>query len=334
MKNQILFSAILSLVIIFSSCKKETEHCHLDEDILNTDLELKIVRLENDFFSAKTPDEFTYLFENHSYFAEKYLLTSNYPFKEDLAADLLATHQDTLMRELYDEVMIHYPDVTGLEKDLSDAFKYIKHYFPEFKVPKVYTFVSGFSSDLYIDEEMVVIGLDYFLPSDHRFQVPDLPEYIAKRYEAKYIVPMIVTAISSVYNKTDLKQNSLVAEMIYYGKAYHFTKAILPCTPDEFIIGYSSEEVAACFDNEVLIWSYFVENDLLFETNPFEIRKYTGEAPSTVEISPDAPGRVGRWLGWNIVDDYQFNKDVPLWELMEESDTEKIFKLSGYKPRP
>jgi gliding motility-associated lipoprotein GldB len=334
MKNQILLSAFLILITLFSSCKKEKEECRLDEDILKTDIDLEIIRLEKDFFSATNAEEFSYLFENHPYFAEKYLLADTYPSKEQLATELLATHQDTLMRELYDEVMIHYPDIKGLETELTNAFKYIKHYFPEFKIPKVYTFVSGFSSDLYIDEEMIVIGLDYFLPADHRFQAPDLPEYISKRYEAKYIVPMIVTAISSVYNKTDLKQNSLVAEMIYYGKAYHFTKAILPCTPDEYIIGYSSEEVAACFDNEVMIWSYFVENDLLFETNPFEIRKYTGEAPATVEISPDAPGRIGRWLGWNIVDDYQFNKDVPLRELMEDSDTEKIFKLSGYKPRP
>ena len=334
MKNQILLPAILILVTLFSSCKQEPEECRLDEDILKTEVDLEIVRLEKEFFDAKSAEDFSYLFEQHPYFAEKYLLTSTYPTKEELAAELLVAHQDTLMLELYDEVMVHYPDIVDLEKDLGNAFKYIKHYFPEFKIPKVYTFVSGFSSDLYVDSEMIVIGLDYFLPANHRFQAPDLPEYIAKRYEAKYIVPMIVTAISSAYNKTDLKQNSLVAEMIYYGKAYHFTKAILPCTPDEFIIGYSGEEVAACFDNEEMIWSYFVENDLLFETNPFEIRKYTGEAPSTVEISPDAPGRVGRWLGWNIVDDYQFNNEVPLWELMAESDTEKIFKLSGYKPRP
>jgi len=334
MKNLTLSLAILIFATLISSCKKETEECQLDEDILKTEVELKIVRLETEFFSAKSTEEFAYLFENHPYFTEKYLLAGTYPSKEQLAGELLLTHHDTLMRELYDEVMIHYPDIVDLEKELTNAFKYIKHYFPEFKIPKVYTFVSGFSSDLYIDDQMIVIGLDYFLPADHRFQAPDVPEYIANRYEAKYIVPMIVTAISSAYNKTDLKQNTLVAEMIYYGKAYHFTKAILPCIPDEYIIGYTSEEVAACFDNEVLIWSYFVENDLLFETNPFEIRKYTGEAPATVEISPDAPGRVGRWLGWNIVDDYQANQNVALWELMGETDAGKIFKLSGYKPRP
>jgi gliding motility-associated lipoprotein GldB len=334
MKNQILLSSILIVITLVSSCKKAIEECQLDENILKNGINLQIVRLENDFFGAQSASDISYLFENHPYFADKYLLISTYPSKEELAAELLTTHQDTLMRELYDEVKIHYPEITDLEKELTNAFKYIKHHFPEFKVPKVYTFVSGFSSDLYIDEEMIVIGLDYFLPADHRFQASDVPEYIAKRYESKYVVPMIVTAISSRYNKTDPSQNSLLAEMIYYGKAYHFTKAILPCTPDEFIIGYTSQEVAACFDNEVMIWSYFVENDLLFENNPFEIRKYTGEAPATVEISPDAPGRVGRWLGWNIVDDYEANANVELWELMGESDASKIFKLSGYKPRP
>lgn len=121
--------------------------------------------------------------------------------------------------------------------------------------------------------------------------------------------------------------------MIYYGKAYHFTKSILPCVSDEFIIGYTSEEIASCYANEEFIWSHFVENDLFFETNPFEIRKYTGEAPSTDEISPDAPGRLGRWIGWNVVDDYRFNNKFSLEELMMEADAEKIFRQSKYKPR-
>lgn len=125
----------------------------------------------------------------------------------------------------------------------------------------------------------------------------------------------------------------MLAEMLFYGKAYHFTKSVLPCVADDFIIGYTTEEVEACFANEEFIWSHFIENDLLYETNPFEIRKYTGEAPATDVISQDAPGRVGRWLGWNIVDDYRFNNDVSLDELMGLDDAEKLFRQSGYKPR-
>lgn len=305
----------------------------LDEEILSLPLDFKIEPLEDEFFQASTASDFLFLLEKYPEFAESYLSAGSYPNKEVLAEELLEVHQDTLLRELYQEVKINFPRIDSLETELANAFQYIKYYFPEFKVPKVYTFVGGFGSDIYIDKDILVIGLDYFLPAAHRFQPPDLPQYIAVRYQRPYIVPMVITAISAAFNKTDLGQNNLLAEIIYYGKSYHFTKAILPCTPDEFIIGYSAEEIQACFDNEQLIWAHFVENDLLFETNPFVIRKYTGEAPATDEISPDAPGRLGRWLGWNIVDDYVFNQNIGLHQMMDETDAGKIFKLSGYKPR-
>ena len=156
-----------------------------------------------------------FLLEEYPEFTDLYLQSNLYASKEDLATELYAIHQDTLMVELYEEVKKNYAEISDLEIDLLNAFKYIRFYFPEFKVPKVYTFVSGFSSDLLVHEDIIVIGLDYFLPAAHRFQPPDLPNYITKRYEKDYLVPMIVTAISSRYNKTDLKQNTLLSEMIF-----------------------------------------------------------------------------------------------------------------------
>lgn len=324
----------LLLAVLLTSCKEEDNTaCQLDPEILKSNILVEINRLEVDYFSADSEEDFLYLFEKYPDFTEKYLLSAEYESKAAMASELLELHQDSMLVELYDEVMVHYPDVSALEQDLSDAFKYIQYHFPEFKIPKVYTFVSGFATDLYLDDEMIVIGLDYYLPFEHRFQPPDLPQYISNRYQSGYIVPMIVMAISSKFNQIDLSQNTLIAEMIYFGKAYHFTKSILPCTSDEFIIGYTPEEIIACFDNEEFIWSYFVENDLFFETNPFIIRKYTGEAPATDEISPDAPGRIGRWLGWNIVDDFRANNQLSLRDMMQISDTGRIFRQSGYKPR-
>ncbi|MFD2034366.1 gliding motility lipoprotein GldB [Belliella marina] len=326
------FLSFLPLLLFFS-CNKDKEECNLNPMILDALDDLSITRLEDSFYTVESMEEMRYLLEDFPDFTKNYLQVEQYESKEELAEELLEINQDSLMQELYGEVKSNFPELDQLEKDLNHAFAYIKYYFPDFKVPKVYTFLSGFSNDLYISDDIIVIGLDYFLPKEHRFQPSDLPRYIADRYESDYIVPMIVTAISSKYNKVDPNQNSLLAEMIFYGKAYHFTKAILPCMPDDFIIGYTAEEVASCFANEKFIWSHFIENDLLFETNPFEIRKYTGEAPATDVISPDAPGRIGRWLGWNIVDDYRMNHDIPLDELMENQDAESIFRLSGYKPR-
>lgn len=322
----------LLLLILGFACGKKEETCELSSVILNQDLTLNITRLENDFFEVKTYEEFKYLFEEHPEFTKEYLQMDLYPSPDSLAAELLAVHQDSSMQVLFDSVEYVYRDFSDIEKELETAFKAIKYYFPEFKVPKVYTFVSGFNSDLVVTDDLIVIGLDYFLPPSHTFQ-PELPRYMAERYDRPYIVPMIVMAISARFNKTNPADNTLLAEMIYYGKTYHFTKAILPCTSDQYIIGYTPEAITESFDNEELIWSHFVENELLYETNPFEIRKYIGEAPFTDAISTKAPGRLGRWLGWNIVDDYQFNQGVDLPTLMAEPDAEKIFSQSGYRPR-
>ncbi|UCS94388.1 gliding motility lipoprotein GldB [Echinicola marina] len=329
-KNPLLF---LALLIVLFSCKKESQNCEISEEVQAVQVDLKIERLEDLLFEAKGQGDISYFLESHPDFSAKYLQEDLYPSKEALISTLIEIPNDTLMQELYEEVTAEFPSIRQVEQDLETAFKHIKYFYPSFKVPKVYTFVSGFTSDIYLDEDMLVIGLDYFLPNDHRFQPPEMPEYIAKRYDKDHLVPMIITAISSVFNETDLQDNTLLAEMIYYGKAYHFTKSMLPCTPEKFIIGYTPAELAACYSNEDFIWTHLIEEEAIYETNPFNIRKYTGEAPATDVISPDAPGRVGRWVGWNIVDAYSEKNNIGLKDLMTEKDAKKIFMQSAYKPR-
>lgn len=323
---------LIPILILVFACGKKNQTCELDPDILDQDIYLSITRLEDEFFGANTVKDYLFLLDKHPEFAEVYLQESMYFSPDSLAASLLEIHQDSALRVLYDSVKVEFADISDIETDLKNAFKSVKYYFPDFKIPKVYTFVSGFNSDLIVTDDMIVIGLDYYLPADHSFQ-PDIARYMAVRYEREYLVPMIVLAISSRYNITDPTNNTLLSEMMYYGKAYHFVKAIMPCTSDQFIIGYTPEEIAECFENEEFIWAHFVENELLYQTNPFEIRKYIGEAPFTDAISTKAPGRLGRWLGWNIVDDYQSNQNVDLAVLMMEWDVEKIFRQSGYRPR-
>lgn len=323
---------LIPILILVFACGKKNQTCELDPDILDQDIDLSITRLEDEFFGANTVKDYLFLLDKHPEFAEVYLQESMYFSPDSLAASLLEIHQDSALRVLYDSVKVEFADISDIETDLKNAFKSVKYYFPDFKIPKVYTFVSGFNSDLIVTDDMIVIGLDYYLPADHSFQ-PNIARYMAVRYEREYLVPMIVLAISSRYNITDPTNNTLLSEMMYYGKAYHFVKAIMPCTSDQFIIGYTPEEIAECFENEEFIWAHFVENELLYQTNPFEIRKYIGEAPFTDAISTKAPGRLGRWLGWNIVDDYQSNQNVDLAVLMMEWDVEKIFRQSGYRPR-
>ena len=60
---------------------------------------------------------------------------------------------------------------------------------------------------------------------------------------------------------------------------------------------------------------------------------YLNDGPFTAEVSQDAPGRLGVWLGWRIVESYmEHNEEVSLQELLAEGDAQKILELSFYKP--
>tara|TARA_R110002050_G_scaffold25346_7_gene67566 strand:+ start:7705 stop:8712 length:1008 start_codon:yes stop_codon:yes gene_type:complete len=327
-----LLPVLLPVAFLFG-CNQSNEQCELPSGYKDNLSYIDIIRMENLYFENITKEKILANLESYPEFSKAMFANIGLENQEQLAKELLLIHQDSGMIELYQEVKKIYGDISDIKTELENAFAGIKYHYPDYKIPTVYTFVSGFGSDLIVTDEVIIIGLDYFLPEDHKFQPVDLPNYILKRYNRAHLVPTIVTAISSQFNKTKLTDRSLLAEMIYYGKSYHFTKTILPCTSDELIIGYETEEILGSYANEEMIWGHFIENELLFETNPFVIRKYTGEAPFTDEISPDAPGRIGRWIGWNIVDDYKQNNGLSLTELIEQDDAQLIFKNSGYKPR-
>jgi uncharacterized protein YjaZ len=57
------------------------------------------------------------------------------------------------------------------------------------------------------------------------------------------------------------------------------------------------------------------------------------ERPATLEVGEKCPGRIGQWVGWEIVKSYMnSHEEVTLQELMQSNDAEKIFKESKYKP--
>ncbi|MDX5437438.1 MAG: gliding motility lipoprotein GldB, partial [Pontibacter sp.] len=211
----------------------------------------------------------------------------------------------------------------------------IKYYYPEYHVPQVKTFVTGLGTlgnDLYVTDSMIVFGIDYFIGPKAIYR-PQAYDYILNRYEPDKMVPAAMLLLSNRFNKTNFPDRTLLSEMIGMGKAYYFVESVLPCVPEAKIIFYSEKEVADVHHNEGRIWAHFIEKELLFDKTPFIVNKYIGERPNTPEIDATAPGRIGAWVGWQIVRKYmERNPSVTLPELMAETDYRKIFEESKYKP--
>jgi hypothetical protein len=109
---------------------------------------------------------------------------------------------------------------------------------------------------------------------------------------------------------------------------------MLPDSPDELIFGFTSDQMKFCRNNEAQMWQYLIENDLLFKTDQFTIRKLTGEAPFTSFFTNESPGRASVWLGFRIIESYMMkNQGVKLEELMNNTDVQGILEKAKYSPQ-
>jgi hypothetical protein len=147
------------------------------------------------------------------------------------------------------------------------------------------------------------------------------------------MVPAITLLLSDQFNRVNAEDETMLAEMIASGKAYYFSKRILSDVPDHVLMAYPDSVMQDVQGNEAVIWAHFIERTLLYESSHFIKNKYLGERPFVAEIGRRCPGRIGAWLGWNIVEHYaEENPAISLPELMNQSDAQVIFQGSGYKP--
>ncbi|GAB2570008.1 gliding motility protein GldB-related protein [Spirosoma areae] len=316
----------LFCLYLLTSCKK-------NEDIT-------LLRLDQQLFSGKSPDKIQAFLNRNSAVSQLYFNANGAVNDTALVRELTNRVNNPALNQLNTQIQAEFSDMADLKKQLADAFTNIKKDFPDFHSPKVATIVTGFlGPDLVVTDSLIIIGLDYFAGPKAKYRPPrqEFPEYILRRYAKEYIVPAIVFAISDKYNATNHQDQTMLADMIYYGKGYIFTKTMLPDmggepVADSLVIGYSDKQLTQTFNAQDIVWAHFIDNQLLYQTNPAVKQRYLNERPFTAEIGQACPGAIGRWLGWRMVGMYHDeHSSVSLADLMRNSDARQIFEQSGYK---
>ena len=326
---------ILIFLALFQACdSNEDNECAIEPDI-DKIASLEIERLEFDLLKTTNRDSLRHFLKNEPIITNYFLQRASYPndsvMMEVLINKFNSPHIDTLLMEI-DRV---FGDLSILEGELNQAFSHLQYYYPEVKLPKVQTVATGLDYDLFVSDSLIVIGLDYYLGESAKYRPINMYQYILKRYAPEYIVPsiMLLYGISPEYNHTSLKDKSILADMVSYGKSFYFAKQMTPCTPDSVIIWYTNNEIVGSRNNIDVIWTHFVENELLYETNHMVKKKYIDDRPKTYEIGDEAPGRIGTWLGWQIIKKYMDeNPSTTLPQLMQTESSQQLFKASKFKP--
>jgi hypothetical protein len=325
----ILLAGMLVLYVLYNVLSRPKQIVPADVSI-----SVEIKRLEDGLFKLQTKSEIATFLEQNQLLAEQFLGLENDQERSQLVDKLYDMVRDTALQELYQEVQHKFKDISQLQSQLEYAFRRLKSYYPTFEVPQVVTFITGMGTDLYVSKQLIVVGLDFFLGEGAKFRPLRMPNYILRTYQPQYILPKLILLLSQQFNVENSKDNTLLHDMLYAGKAYFFTKALLPKVSDATVLCYTEAQYVDTEKHQRFVWQHFIDHELFYETNHMIKKRYLGDRPFTSEIGPGCPGNIGGWLGYQIIKKYmQNNRDITLPILMSSMDAQHLFMQAKYKPK-
>ncbi len=326
---------LFAVLFTVFSCSKSNKVIDVSEIEVTT----TISRLDLELSTCKRLEEVTVLLDKNPDLVHSFISYGIFPNKKVMAESFLLLAKDEKLKELFDEVAKEYTDISDVTPQITSLYKHIKYYFPNFEEPTIYMLMGGFGGfdANYMNEKTLVLGMENFLSNKGKYfpRRETTPFYMHKHYVREKVPSKIATMLAQFefanFDKTD---KTLINAMVYWGKIYYFSEYVLPLAPDSVIIEYTSEEIARVEENKIETYGYFVNNDLLFNEEKAAERKFVAPRPNTNEVGDKAPGRIGRYLGWEIVRSYMKNNpEVTLEELMKDKDHKAIFRKAKYKPK-
>ena len=152
-----------------------------------------------------------------------------------------------------------FANVDSLQETLNIGFTRLHHLYPDWKIPTLYLFVSGFNSSVMYYEDIVGVGIDMYLGSEYPYYNQVVYDY-QKQTMRKGCVAIDVLSMYLAYNiPYNSKYNRLLEQMIFRGKQLFLLSQLLPDEPAWELIGYSKEQWDWCEKYEKAIWNRIME---------------------------------------------------------------------------
>lgn len=315
-----IYRFAIALCVFFLSCDQKSK---IEKAVEEIPVDIKVERFDKVFFETQ-PKDLGKVKKEYPFF---------FPAGNDDSV-WLEKMQNPLWRELYTEVQKKYGDFEPVRKEFNSLFQHIEYYFPKTKTPKVITIISemDYNNKAIYADSLVIVSLELYLGKEHKFY--QFPNYIKENFEEKQIMPDVVSSFS-IKKIAPITDKNLVTKMVYYGKQLYLKDVLLPGYTDADKIGYTPEQIKWCEENESYMWRYFIEKEMLYSDDAKLTTRFINTAPFSkfyLEIDNDSPGRVGTWIGWQIVRSYMKNNDVSVEQLLQ-ANAKEIFEKSKYKPK-
>ncbi len=250
------------------------------------------------------------------------------------------THEfvsDPVMRDIYHITDSLYHDISDIEHQLGRALARAYKLCPKMHhVERFYTMVTGdFNYDFRIISNYsdLCVYLDqYALGAMERYRYFGLPNYLVRTFTREHIVPDCMYTLAGLYMERPEGDLTLLDHAIADGKKLYFLEKTMPGVADSILLRYTPEQLKWMEKNVGNVWGWLIQHKMLYSTDQSAYRNLLGDAPHTNAFGNDSAPRTVCYIGWQIVRAYMKKSHCTMEELFNQTDSQKILTVSGWRP--
>ena len=241
---------------------------------------------------------------------------------------LVNYYSEPNLHQLYSDGIRKFDSIPDLERQLGAGFAYFKDLA---HIPRIYFHVSGLNQNILVDNDLLSLSIDKYMGSDYPLYQEYFYDFQTIRMVPERIVPDLLAGWLMSEFPFDGRENVLLDRMIYDGKVKYLLSKALPNQPLALFFGYDDVAMKWWKNHESTVWMVMVEQKHLYTPDRMQTLKYLDEHPAHF-LSDEAPGNLGHWIGYRIVEAYMKRTKSTPQQLLENTDYQSILTESRYKP--
>ena len=288
---------------------------------------LKLVETNDSSMQARLVREYPQMLD----ILGKGILNMKSPAMPGFFDKLANYYSEPTLKGLYTDAVRQYDNVSQIEQALGNGFTWLKTCFPSMQIPAIYMHVSGFNQNVLVGDSLLSISIDKYLSEEYPLYQDFFYDFQRRLMTPEHIVPDYLAGWLMSEYPFEGKENVLLDRMIYEGKIKYLIHQAFPELKPEVLMGYTETSYNWCKENESNLWKAIIERKHLYTPDLMTTNKYFDNVPS-IFLASDAPGNLGSWLGWQIIDKYMRETNSTPEALMQNNDSQANLTDSKYKP--
>ncbi len=207
---------------------------------------------------------------------------------------------------------------------------------PDIDFPGLYSVVSPFNQSVIIADSLMFVGLNHYLGQDYPgYGYFEPYQRIVKTpRHLPYDIAEAVIANSMPYEPT--ADAAVLNRLLYEGALLYAVMAVVPDAELGEALGYSPLQLQWAEDNESAAWNALISQKMLYSTSPSDADRLVNPSPVTSILHHESPGRLGRYIGYQIVKSYaDKHPDAALSDLLAPQfyNSPQTLISASYRPR-